>query len=212
MRWIFPRAPGGGRIRRARAFRHALAALFLLGAPEAVAQVLPLPFNPPLAVDRSGPPTNLSVSASLTSSAGRPLYPGATGDVQITIENPNRFPVTVTAIILPGDSNLAAGFRDAQLKQPEAGCGAANSEVMWSDATARPSVHLLDQPLTVGPRTSRPGALTVRLTGAATMGSDAPEACADTYFALPALAGVQASSSLRPPTPSPTVDRWMTAR
>src|SRR4051794_35409513 len=46
--------------------------------------------------------TPLVIAAVAAPSAGNLLYPGATnGDVTITINNPNAFPVTVTALTVP---------------------------------------------------------------------------------------------------------------
>jgi len=151
---------------------------------------------------------NLTLSDASASTTAQ-LFPGGTGDVLVKVTNPNPFAVTITAIVLPGASQLAAGFRDPQLRSPKPGCGPANSQVTWSDSTSQPSVHTLDQPLTVGSRTSTTGVLDVRLTGAVTMGSGTPAACAQTFFALPSLTGVRASASSRPPTPSPIADRWV---
>src|SRR5579864_1323406 len=45
--------------------------------------------------------SNLSISAVASPAAGNLLYPGASGDVIVNINNPNSFPVSITAVNLP---------------------------------------------------------------------------------------------------------------
>ena len=41
---------------------------------------------------------NLSITAVASPAAGNLLYPGSTGDVVVTIANPNPYPVTISAV------------------------------------------------------------------------------------------------------------------
>src|ERR1700756_3557972 len=51
--------------------------------------------------------SNLTITASASPSATNLLYPGGTGDVVVTINNPNSFPVTITAVTLPPNTTYA---------------------------------------------------------------------------------------------------------
>ena len=54
--------------------------------------------------------SNLSITAVASPAAGNLLYPGGTGDVVISISNPNPFPVTITAVNLPTNTTYATGY------------------------------------------------------------------------------------------------------
>lgn len=149
--------------------------------------------------------SNLSISAVASPAAGNLLYPGGTGDVVLSISNPNSFPVTVTDVQLPANSSFAVGYSDAALTAAQTGCDATNSAVTWNYATATAgTTHTLTTPLTVAAN----GTLTVTFTNDAAMGSSAPAACAGTYFRMPSLAGVTATGGAATPTTGPVTDSW----
>src|SRR3954451_13356265 len=126
--------------------------------------------------------SNLTITATSSLSPTNLLYPGAAGDVVITIANPNPFPVTVTAFTLPTNVTYAAGFSDSALTTPQAGCSAVTpSGVTWSFATGTTSSHTLTAAITVAASGASDNPLTVTLTGAASMSSSAPSACAGSY-------------------------------
>src|SRR5262249_34502300 len=45
--------------------------------------------------------SNLTITAVASPAASNLLYPGGSGDVVVTISNPNPYPVTITALQLP---------------------------------------------------------------------------------------------------------------
>ena len=53
--------------------------------------------------------SSLTISAVASPAATNLLYPGGTGDVVVTISNPNAFPVTVTSVQLPTNTTYATG-------------------------------------------------------------------------------------------------------
>lgn len=154
--------------------------------------------------------SNLTISAVATPAASNVLYPGASGDVVITISNPNSFPVTLTAVQLPTNTTYASGFSDSALTTPQAGCAAATpSQVTWNFATGSSGTsHTLTTPLTVAASGQANNPLTVTLTNDASMGLTAPLACAATYFSLPAFTGVTATGGAATATTSPATDAW----
>lgn len=149
--------------------------------------------------------TNLTITAVASPGAGNLLYPGATGDVVLKVQNPNAFPVTITAVQLPTSSTYAGGFSDSALTTAQTGCSSSTSLVGWSFATSSSgSTHTLTSPLTVAAN----GNLTVTMTNDATMGAGTPAACAGTYFSMPSLTGVSASGGAATATTSPATDSW----
>jgi len=149
--------------------------------------------------------TNLTISAVSSPSATNLLFPGANGDVVLTITNPNVFPVTVTGVDLPTNTTYATGYSAAGLTGAISGCSAANSDVFWNYSTAtNGSVHTLASPLTIGAASS----LTVTLTNDASMTTAAPAACEAAYFSMPSLTGVVATGGSATATTSPTADAW----
>ena len=52
--------------------------------------------------------------------AGNVLYPGGSGDVVLTISNPNPYPVTVTAVNLPTNTTYATGYTTSALTTTQA--------------------------------------------------------------------------------------------
>lgn len=153
--------------------------------------------------------TNLTISAVATPSPTNLLYPGSTGDVVLTISNPNPFPVTLTALSLPANTTYATGYSDSALTLPNLGCTAATSLVYWNYATALSgSSHTLTTALVVAASGAADNPLTVTLTNDAAMGSASPSGCESTYFSMPSLTGITASAGGTPVTTSPTTDAW----
>jgi len=149
--------------------------------------------------------SNLTFAAVASPAAGNLLYPGGTGDVVLTITNPNVFAVTVTGVDLPTNTTYATGYTASNLTGSIAGCAAANSDVLWSFATSSSgSVHTLAMPLTV----AASGTLTVTLTNDASMTTAAPAACEGAYFSLPSLTGIVATGGSATATTSPATDAW----
>ena len=155
----------------------------------------------------SGTLNNLTIAAVATPSPTDVLYPGSNGDVVLTITNPNNYPVTVTALQFPSNVTGAAGYTNSNLSTPNAACTSALSGVTWvySTVTAGAS-HTLTTALVVGANGNSNNPLTVTLTNFATMSSNSPIGCANTYFSMPALYGVTASAGGSPVTTSPATD------
>lgn len=152
---------------------------------------------------------NLTITAVSTPSPTSLLYPGTTGDVVLTITNPNGFPVSLTAVNLPTNTTYAGGFSNASLTTAQSGCTSATSDVLWNFATATSgSSHTLTTPLTIGASGNANNPLTVTLTNDASMTAAAPAACENTYFSMPSLTGVTASATTGTPTTTPATDAW----
>lgn len=154
--------------------------------------------------------SNLTIAASASPSATNLLYPGGTGDVVLTISNPNAFPVTITAVQLPANSSYATGYTSSALSVTQTGCLAATpSGVTWNYATASSGTsHTLTTPLTVAATGQANNPLTVTLTNVASMALTAPLACANTYFSMPAFTGVTATGGAATVTTSPATSGW----
>jgi hypothetical protein len=149
--------------------------------------------------------SNLSVAAVSSPSASNLLYPGATGDVVLTITNPNVFPVTITGVDLPTSSTFATGYSNASLLSTITGCSSLTSDVIWNFSTGTSgSAHNLASSLTVGASAS----LTVTMTNDASMTTAAPAACEAAYFSMPSLTGIVATGGAATATTSPTTDSW----
>lgn len=146
-------------------------------------------------------------SSSLTPSAH--LYPGGTGDVRVSISNPNPFPVTITAFLLPTDTTYASGYTTSALTTARAGCSAGTpSHVIWHDSTdTAGSPHALTAPITVAASGQVGDPLMVTLTDAARMTMGAPAACQNTFFEMPPLVGVEAMRGTAATT-TPAIDGW----
>ena len=148
---------------------------------------------------------NLTVAAVASPAATNLLYPGASGDVVLTITNPNVFPVTVTGLDVPTNTTYATGYTASSLTGAIAGCTATTSDVIWNYSTATSgSVHTLTSAITV----AASGTLTVTLTNDASMTTAAPAACEAAYFSMPSLTGVVATGGAATATTSPTTDSW----
>jgi len=159
---------------------------------------------------RSASNSNLIISATASPAAGNLLYPGVTGDVVVTIANPNPYPVTITAVQLPANTTDATGYTTSALTTPEPGCLVSTpSTVTWNFATSvSGSSHALTTPLTVGASGAPDNPLAVTLTNDATMGASAPLACADAYFSMPSLTGITATGGSAVSTTTPAIDGW----
>jgi hypothetical protein len=150
------------------------------------------------------------MSAVATPAASNLLYPGANGDVVLTISNPNSFPVTITAVNLPTNTTYATGYTTSALSTTQTGCLASTpSGVTWNFATGSSgSSHTLVTPLTVAASGQANNPLTVTLTNDASMSLSAPAACENTYFSMPSLTGVSATGGAATATTSPATDSW----
>jgi hypothetical protein len=152
--------------------------------------------------------SNLTIAAVATPTigAGNTLYPSSVGDVVVKITNPNQFPVTVTGVNLPTATTYAPGYSDSLLSSAQTGCDSTLSFVSWTFASGTSgSVHTVSPIVVAGLGTS-----TVTLTGDASMGANSALACANTYFKMPALTGVVATSAPQGTvaTTSPSVNGW----
>lgn len=153
--------------------------------------------------------SNLTISAVASPTPTNLLYPGSTGDVVLTISNPNPFPVTVTALALPANTTYATGYTNNSLTTANASCSASTSLVYWNYATGSSgSSHTLTTALVVGASGAGDNPLTVTLTNDAAMGAASPAACENTYFSMPSLTGVTATAGGTPVTTSPATDAW----
>jgi hypothetical protein len=152
---------------------------------------------------------NLTVTAVATPSATNDLYPGGTGDVVLTISNPNPFPVTVTGVSLPANTTYAAGYTTSALSTAQTGCSGSTSLVSWSFATGSSgSAHTLTTAVTVAASGQPNNPLTVVLTNDASMALAAPAACENTFFSMPSLTAVAATGGAASATVSPVTDAW----
>ncbi len=154
--------------------------------------------------------SNLTISAVASPSATNLMYPGGTGDVVVTISNPNPYPVTITAVQLPTNATYATGYTSSALTTTQTGCLAATpSQVTWNFSTATSGTsHTLTTALTVGASGQANNPLAVTLTNDASMGTTAPAACANTYFSMPSLTGVTATGGAATSTTTPATDSW----
>ncbi|HEY1445877.1 MAG TPA: hypothetical protein VGF51_13370 [Acidimicrobiales bacterium] len=154
--------------------------------------------------------SNLTISAVASPSATNLMYPGGTGDVVVTISNPNPYPVTISAVQLPTNATYATGYTTSALTTTQTGCLAATpSQVTWNFSTATTgSSHALTTPVTVGASGQANNPLAVTLTNDASMGSTTPAACASTYFSMPSFTGVTATGGAATSTTTPATDSW----
>jgi hypothetical protein len=154
--------------------------------------------------------SNLTITAVAAPAPTNVLFPGGTGDVVITIANPNSYPVTITAVNLPTNTTYATGYTTSALTTTQSGCLAATpSDVLWNFATGTTgSSHTLTTPLTVGASGTANNPLVVTLTSDASMTAAAPAACENTYFSMPSLTAIAASGGAATSTTSPATDAW----
>jgi len=153
---------------------------------------------------------NLTIAAVATPLPANQLYPGGTGDVVVTISNPNPYPVTITAVDLPTNITYATGYTTSALSATQTGCLAATpSDVIWKySSSTSGSAHTLRTPLVIGASGNANNPLTVTLTNDASMTASAPAACENTYFSMPSLTGVTATGGAATATTSPATDSW----
>lgn len=159
---------------------------------------------------RSASISNITITAVATPAASNLLYPGANGDVVVSISNPNSFPVTITAVNLPTNTTYADGYTTSALTTTQTGCVAATpSGVTWNYATSTSgSSHTLTTPLTVAASGQANNPLVVTMTNDASMASSAPAACQNTYFSMPSFTGITATGGAATATTSPATDSW----
>lgn len=154
--------------------------------------------------------SNLTITAVASPSASNLMYPGGTGDVVLTISNPNPYPVTISAVQLPTSTTYANGYTSSALSTQQTGCIASTpSDVVWNFSTATSgSSHTLTTSLVVAASGQANNPLTVTLTNDASMTTAAPAACASTFFSMPSLTGITASAGGATATTSPATDSW----
>jgi hypothetical protein len=154
--------------------------------------------------------SNLTISAVASPAPPNLLYPGGTGDVVVTISNPNPYPVTITALQLPTSTTYATGYTSSALTTTQTGCLAATpSDVIWNYSTPTSgSSHTLTTAVTVGASGQANNPLVVTFTNDASMTAAAPAACANTYFSMPSLTGVTATGGSATSTTTPATDSW----
>jgi hypothetical protein len=157
---------------------------------------------------------NLTITAVAVPAATNQLYPGGTGDVVLTISNPNAYPVTITGVNLPTNLTYAGGFTTSALSTAQGGCTTATSVVDWNFSTGTSgSAHTLTTALTVGPSGNANNPLTVTLTNDALMGqrrrrrAKTPSQCRRSP-ALPPREVSRPSQIRRSLTPG-RVNRWI---
>jgi hypothetical protein len=153
---------------------------------------------------------NLSITAVATPAPGNVLYPGGTGDVVVTIANPNSYPVTISSVNLPTSTTQAGGFTTSALSTAQTGCSTTTSGVTWNFATTTSgSPHALPAGgVTVGASGAANNPLVVTLTNDALMSSTSPAACANTFFSMPAFTGITATGGAATSTTTPATSGW----
>jgi hypothetical protein len=152
--------------------------------------------------------SNLTITA--TSGGTNLLYPGGTGDVTVSISNPNPFPVTITALQLPTNATYATGYTTSALTTTQTGCIATTpSDVIWNFSSGTSgSSHTLTSAVTVAASGQANNPLVVTFTNDASMTAASPAACANTYFSMPSLTGITATGGAATATTSPATDSW----
>ena len=152
---------------------------------------------------------NLTITAVSTPGVTNLLYPGGSGDVVLTISNPNPYPVTLTAVNLPANTVYATGYTNSGLTTANASCTAVSSLVSWNFSTSTSGTsHTLTTALTVAASGAANNPLIVTLTNDAAMALTTPAACANTFFSLPSLTAVTATGGAATITTSPVTDAW----
>ena len=72
--------------------------------------------------------SNLTITAVASPAASNVLFPGGSGDVVVSIANPNPYPVTITAIQLPTNTTYATGYTTSALDDDADGVSGRNAE------------------------------------------------------------------------------------
>lgn len=157
------------------------------------------------AASHAGPGATVAITATHISGM-HGIYPGGSGDVVVTVTNPNDVAVRVTAVDLPSNRSYARGYTSSARTAARAGCTAATSEVMWTGSTrAVDTVRPLATPLVLGARQTA----IVTMRNGASMGMSAPAACEGTYFMMPKLIGIGARTDGHARSAVPSVDSWL---
>ena len=97
------------------------------------------------------------------------LYPGATGDVKVKVNNPNAFPVTVTAV--DGDGAVSSDK--------------ANCTDVGGDVSKKTGVTFTNQTLSSSNVVPANGSLTLSLNNAVSMSNQSVNACQGAVFSIP---------------------------
>ena len=97
------------------------------------------------------------------------LYPGATGDVKVKVNNPNAFPVTVTAV----DANGAVSSDKAACTD------------VGGDVSKKTGVTFTNQTLSANNVVPANGSLTLTLNNAVSMSNQSVNACQGAVFTTP---------------------------
>lgn len=97
------------------------------------------------------------------------LYPGATGDVKVKVNNPNAFAVTVTAV----DANGAVSSDKA------------NCTDVGGDVSKKTGVTFTNQTLNSSNVVPANGSLTLTLNNAVSMSNQSVNACQGAVFSIP---------------------------
>jgi hypothetical protein len=154
---------------------------------------------------------NLTITAVATPAPGNVLFPGATGDVVVTIANTNSYPVNITAVNLPASTIQAGGFSNSALTTAQAGCTTTTSGVSWNFATTTSGTSHSLVPaggITVGASGAPNNPLVVTLTNDAVMATTSPAVCANTFFSMPAFTGITATGGNGTSTTTPATSGW----
>jgi hypothetical protein len=159
----------------------------------------------------SGEGQSATISNLTFSAVAAPSVQTSSSRVVVTITNPNPYPVTITAIQLPTSSTFATGYTTSGLSTTQTGCLAATpSGVAWNFANGTSgTTHTLSTPITVAATGQTGNPLTVTFTNDASMASNTPLACANTFFSLPSLTGIIATGGAATATVSPATDAWI---
>lgn len=120
--------------------------------------------------------TTVDASASTTAT----LYPGATGDVVLTVSNPNSYPVRVTSVSLRGTNG------DITADSGHSGCTTTGVSFVNQSGLS------IDVPAKSG---STNGTATATLTGAATMSNASLDACQGAVFTIPVSLSGQSNAA-----------------
>jgi hypothetical protein len=161
------------------------------------------------ALSQSANVANLTITAVATPSPTNLLFPGGSGDAVLTVSNPNPYPVTITALSLPTNTTMAAGFTTSALTTAQTGCSSTTSNVIWNFSTATSGTsHTLTTPITVAASGQANNPLTVTVTNDASMTAAAPAACENTFFSMPSLTAVAATGGTATASASPISDSW----
>ena len=158
---------------------------------------------------QSGSVSNLTINAVASPAASNVLYPGGTGDVVVTIANPNPYPVTITAVDLPANLLRHRVHHERPQHHPDRLHRQHAERRGWNYSTGTSGTsHTLTTPLVVAASGQSNNPLVVTFTNDASMTAAAPAACESTYFSMSSLTGVAATGGTATATTSPATDSW----